>query len=107
MRCELRRVSLGGGRRCEMTTIPHEPSKAVQEPVWTLQLRVPEMWASLAIAVMWLSVLFATIFGPDIEVSTYLGDHTTVPSAVVLAPFAFLATWVVAKYGFPHERKSD
>jgi hypothetical protein len=33
------------------------------------------------------------------------GDSSTIPSAVALALFAFLGTWVVAKYGFRHERK--
>lgn len=89
-----------------MTTVSHEPSGVVQKK-WgaSLQLLVPEMWASLAIIVIWLSVLFAAIFGPDIVNSTAGGDHSTVPSAVALALFAFLATWVVARYGFRHERK--
>jgi hypothetical protein len=91
-----------------MTTVPHEPSPVVREqPSWALQIRVPEMWASLAIVVIWLSVLVDAIFGPAIVSNSYLGDHTTVPSAVVVALFAFLATWVVAKYGFRQERRSD
>ena len=89
-----------------MTSVSHEPSGAVQEKQrWSLQLSVPEMWASVAIVVMWLSVLLDAIFGPDIVKSTAGGDHSTVPSAVVLALFAFLGTWVVARYGFRHERK--
>jgi hypothetical protein len=91
-----------------MTSVSHEPSGVVQRHRGeSLQLPVPEMWASLAIIVMWLSVLFDAIFGPDIVNSTAGGDHSTVPSAVALALFAFLATWVVAKYGFRRERKSD
>jgi hypothetical protein len=89
-----------------MTSVSHEPSGAVQEKQrWSLQLSVPEMWASVAIVVMWLSVLFDAIFGPDIVNSTAGGDHSTVPSAVALALFAFLGTWVVARHGFRHERK--
>ena len=89
-----------------MTTISHEPSGVVQNtPGASLQLVVRDTWASLAIVVMWLSVLFDAIFGPDIVNTTAGGDHSSVPSAVVLALFAFLATWVVAKYGFRHERK--
>jgi hypothetical protein len=79
-----------------MTSISHEPTR-VQKP-WT-DLLVSEMWASLAIVVIWLSVLCAIIWGPDM-VSTTAGSTTTVPSAVALAPFAFVATWVIAKYGF-------
>ena len=94
-----------------MTAIPHEPPRVVGErPRSESQFLVREMWTSLAISVIWLSVLCAAIFGPDI-VSNYgvgdVGERTTVPSAVVVALFAFLATWVVAKYGFGPGRKAD
>jgi hypothetical protein len=92
-----------------MTSISHEPSRIVPEKRLP-QLLVPEMWASLAIIVIWLSVLADAIFGPDIVTNNGVGDigeHSTVPSAVVVSLFAFLATWVVAKYGFRHERKTD
>lgn len=89
-----------------MTSISQEPSGAVQEKRrWSLQLSVPEMWASVAIVVMWLSVLFDAIFGPDIVNTSAGGDHSSVPSAVAVALFAFLGTWVVARYGFRHERR--
>jgi hypothetical protein len=65
------------------------------------------MWASLAIAVIWLSVLFDAVFGPNIVTTGVAGDSTVVPSAVVVALFAFLATWVVARYGFRREREGD
>jgi hypothetical protein len=91
-----------------MTSISHEPPGAVQEKQrWSLQLSVPEMWASVAIIVMWLSVLFDAIFGPDIVNSTVGGDHSVVPSAVAVALFAFLGTWVVARYGFGHKQRED
>jgi hypothetical protein len=93
-----------GERRCEVTTISHEPSRVVQRP-WA-QVLVPETWASLAIVVIWLSVLFATIWGGDIVSTTTGGTNSTVPTAVVLAPFAFAATWVIARYGF-RGRKTD
>jgi hypothetical protein len=89
-----------------MSTIPHEPSGVVQQKNrWSLQLLVPEMWAALAIVVMWLAVLFSAVFGPNIVNTSAGGDTSSVPSAVVVALFAFLATWVVARYGFRHERK--
>jgi hypothetical protein len=50
------------------------------------------MWVSLAIAVIWLSVLFDAIYGPDIVSRSYIGDFVSVPSAVIVAFFAFLAT---------------
>jgi hypothetical protein len=83
-----------------MSTISHEPSGLLQE----LQLLVPEMWTSLAIIVIWLSVLFDAVFGPDIVNHSAGGDSSTVPSAVAVALFASLATWVVA-HGFRRERK--
>jgi hypothetical protein len=83
-----------------MTTMSHEPSPFVERRRWA-QLLVREMWASLAISVMWLAVLFDAIFGPDIASSNGAGTNTsTVPSAVAVAFFAFLGTWVVARHGF-------
>jgi hypothetical protein len=58
------------------------------------------MWASLAIAVMWLSVLFTSIYGGDIVTTTVGGSSSSVPSAIVVVVFAFFGTWVVAKHGF-------
>jgi hypothetical protein len=88
-----------------MATISHEPSRVDKER-WT-EVLASEMWASLAIAVIWLSVLFDAIYGPDIVSRTAVGDFLTVPSAVVVAFFAFLATWVVARHGFPRNRNGE
>ena len=84
-----------------MSTISHEPPTAVPERRrWSSKLLVREMWAALAIAVMWLAVLFAALFGPNL-VSTSAGANSTiVPSGVAVAFFASVATWAVAKYGF-------
>jgi hypothetical protein len=88
-----------------MTSISHEPSRVIGErPRWT-EFLIVEMWASLAIVVMWLAVLFDAIFGPNIVSSTPGGSSSAVPSAVAVALFAFLGTWVVARYGFRGERK--
>jgi hypothetical protein len=89
-----------------MTTISHEPARGLPErpSVWT-QLRIPEMWASLAIIAMWVTVMFTAIFGPNIETSTASGTNTSsTPAAVALGLFAFFATWIVARYGFRHDR---
>jgi multisubunit Na+/H+ antiporter MnhF subunit len=84
-----------------MTTIPHEPARVVPEKRnRAIQLLVPEMWASLAIAVMWLSVLFTAIYGSNITTATVGGTNSSVPSAIIVAFFAFFGTWVVARYGF-------
>jgi hypothetical protein len=49
-------------------------------------------------------VLLDALFGPDIVTTSAGGDSVVVPSAVVVTFFAFLATWVVAKYGFHRDR---
>lgn len=87
-----------------MTTIPHESTLAGRSPSWSARLLVPEMWASLAIVAMWMSVLFTAIFGPNIETHGVAGDSTSIPSAVAVALFAFFGTWVVARNGFRHDR---
>jgi hypothetical protein len=89
-----------------MTTVSQEPSRVVEEKRRRLsEFLVRDMWASLAISVIWLSVLFDAIYGPDIVNRSAGGDFSTVPSAVAVALFAFLATWVVEKYGYSRERK--
>jgi hypothetical protein len=92
-------------RRCDLATVSHEPSRIASEQRRWRELRIPELWASLAIAVMWLAVLFDAIFGPDIVTTGAGGDSVVVPSAVALALFAFLSTWVVAKYGYGRNPK--
>jgi len=63
------------------------------------RLLVPEMWAALAISVIWLVVLVAALFGPDL-VSSNPASFTRIPSAIIIAFFAWLATWVIARHGF-------
>jgi hypothetical protein len=84
-----------------MSTIS-QPSPAILKPRrLPADLLMRNMWAGLAIVVMWLAVLFDALFGPDI-VSTSGGgtNTTTIPSAVAVALFAWLATKAVAKHGF-------
>ena len=85
-----------------MASISHESTSARPERESLSQrLLVPEMWASLAISVIWLAVLFDALLGPNI-VSSTPGGTTSVPSAVVVVVFAYLATHAVARYGFRH-----
>jgi hypothetical protein len=56
---------------------------------------------------MWLAVVLDALFGPDIKSADNVGNVTIVPSAVVLALFASLASWVVAKYGFGRAKGAD
>jgi hypothetical protein len=58
------------------------------------------MWASIAIATMWLAVLLTGVWGPDFVSRSPGGNETIIPSAIVVAFFAFLGTRVVARYGF-------
>ena len=44
-------------------------------------------------------LLFAAIFGSDLVTNNAGTNVSSVPSAVVVALFAVLATWAVAKYG--------
>jgi hypothetical protein len=90
-----------------LSTISHPPSGAVGEQGRFWWLSVTEMWASLAIVSMWLAVLFDAVFGPNIVSNTPGGESTSVPSAVVVALFASLGTWAVARYGFGQHRKRD
>jgi hypothetical protein len=87
-----------------MSTMTHGPQVARDKRRWSVPL-VPELWPSLAILVIWLAVQFIALWGPDISTTTAGGDHSTVPSVIIVAFFAFLATWVVAKYGFRRNPK--
>ena len=88
--------------------ISHEPAGALPDKrPWSVRLQVSEMWASLAIGAIWLAVLFSAVFGPDIVSINSSGNATRIPSAVVVAIFAYLATRVVAKYGFGRPDKDS
>jgi hypothetical protein len=91
-----------------VTTISHEPLKGVEaRPTLVAVLSITQMWASLAIIVMWLAVLFTAIYSPDIVTNGVAGDSSKIPAAVAVALFAFLATWPVAKYGFARDDRRD
>lgn len=82
-----------------MTSIPHPQTQPATSG--SAGASVPrEVWASLTISLMWLTVLLDALFGPDIETRGVAGDTAVIPSAVVLAFFVFLATWIVARHGF-------
>jgi hypothetical protein len=60
-------------------------------------------WAGVAIAAIWLAVLFVGLWGGDIvsgaNSSTGSGG-SSVPVVVVVAPCALIATIVIARRGF-------
>lgn len=87
-----------------MSAISHDPNATPERRGWSVRFQVPEMWAALSIAFMWLAVLFGAIFGPDFVSHANDGNSTTIPSAILLAVFAYLGTRVVARYGFGNRR---
>ena len=91
-----------------MSTISHEGAHpAPDRRRWDVRSIVPEVWASLAIGVMWLAVSVCAVWGPDIASYTNDGTHTNIPSAVAVALFAWLGTRAVARWGFRREREPD
>ena len=84
-----------------MTTISQEPtSPTVERRRRESSVLGREMWAALAIAVIWIAVLFTSVYGADIVTVNAGASNSTVPSVVVVALFASPATWAIAKYGF-------
>jgi hypothetical protein len=45
------------------------------------------------------------IWGPDATFNGSDGNSSTIPTAVFVTVFAFLGTWVVARYGFRQRQK--
>jgi hypothetical protein len=86
-----------------MTTIPHERAPVARRSIW---FDARDVWVSLAISVMWLAVIFASVFGPDFHGNGNDGTSTVIPSGIFVAFFAFLATFFLARYGL-RERKPD
>jgi hypothetical protein len=83
-----------------MSTISHPPTGVSSDTRhWTRAL-VTETWASLAIFAMWMAVAIAAVWGPDFVSTSGSGTtSTTIPSGIVIAMFATIGTWFVAKYG--------
>jgi hypothetical protein len=78
-----------------MAVLPHDRPG---EPRRVVIPGVREMWASFAIMTMWIAVTVAAVWGPDIVATDAGGDRSTLPSAVIVAVFAWLGTWMVAKH---------
>ena len=87
-----------------MSTMSHEPPIVDQGHGWSQLRLIPEMWASLAITAMWVAVLITAIWGPDARFSSNDGSSSIIPTAVFVTVFAFLGSWVVARYGFGQQR---
>jgi hypothetical protein len=88
-----------------LATFSHEPVRSENTRGQLSRLAIRETWGSLAIMMMWIAVSIDAVYGPDIVSSSSGGNTTTVPSAVAVALFAFLGSWIVARYCFGSERK--
>ena len=66
------------------------------------RLLVPGFWATVSIVTIWLAVLFDGIFGGDMTF-TNPPKVTVMPSAIVVALFAMIATVAVAKRAFSRQ----
>jgi hypothetical protein len=63
------------------------------------------MWGTVAIAIMWLAVLFVGVFGSNnILVHDSSGSSSSWPVVVVVALFALLGTVPVARRAFRRSR---
>ena len=63
-------------------------------------MKMKYFWAALAIAAMWIAVLFVGIFGPGLEIQSG-ADVVNVPVvALSVALFALIGTIIVGVFGF-------
>jgi hypothetical protein len=84
-----------------MTSVADRPTAAEPKDLRSGLLSMPELWGATAIAVMWLAVLFASIYGGDFTSVNGGGTQsTTIPSGIFVAFFASLASVAVARRAF-------
>lgn len=94
------RLEIGYGEAVMTATIEETPSTQSPSENWVSRVLVPEMWATVAIVVMWMAVLFVGVYGGDM---TFHGADTSwsnIPSGVAVALFAAIGTGSVAKRVF-------
>lgn len=78
--------------------VTHSEIPDRRRPAW---LYAVPMWAGVTIVSIWVAVLFVGLFAGDIvSINGPAGTTTTIPSVVVVALFALLATVGVARRGF-------
>lgn len=86
-----------------MSAISRPPTEFASETRHWTRVLVAETWASLAIFAMWVAVAIAAVWGPDFVSTSGSGASTTsIPSGIIIAMFATIGTWFVAKYGLAH-----
>lgn len=88
-----------------LTEHPAEVGTQASEPAsWTSKVLVPEMWGTVAIATMWLAVLFVGVFGSNNILLHDSSGSSSWPAVVVVAFFALLGTVPVARRAFRQRR---
>ena len=87
-----------------MTTVPHERARGISRP---FSFDAKDLFATLAIVVIWLAVLFVGVFGPDFVSTSVGGNSTTIPAGIGVAFFALFATMSIAKHGFSGRARDD
>ena len=101
----------GPVRRAPRTRFPRVPSPQFEHGETTPGLVAEHGFAALVTTRAGdrtHTVLFDALYGPDLISSNGAGTSTTtIPSAVIVALFAYLATRVVARYGFGRQRQDD
>jgi hypothetical protein len=102
MRLAGQHESIGTTKGVSMTTVTHEGVPPAKRTSW---LDARDLWASLAIAVIWLAVLFVSLFGPDFVSTSAGGSFTKIPAGIAVAFFGLFATMSVAKYGFTRKKE--
>jgi hypothetical protein len=88
-----------------MTTATHGASTQPSARGISHRILVPEMWATVCIAVMWLAVLFVGVYGDAMSFNGNDGSSSLIPSGVAVALFAAIGTGSVAKRVFGRSRE--
>jgi len=91
-----------------MAAVMNGPTATKPQTRWSGVVQMPELWGAVAIAFMWLAVLFASTSGGDfVSVNGAGAQATTIPSGVFVAFFASLATVAVAWRAFRRDSGSS
>ena len=87
-----------------MSTVSPTPSTVVRRRTW---IDARDMWASAAIAVIWIAVAVSAAFGPTMKTFDVSGSGASIPSGIVVALFAMFATMSVAKHAFDRKDRTE
>ena len=88
-----------------MTTTMERPAATEHEELDRGMPRMPELWGAVAIASMWVAVLFVGVYGGDFTSVDAGSQTTTFPSAVLVALFACIGTVSVAHRAFRRDER--